>query len=65
MHAKCYWEDLTSVKRPFERPGRRWEDNFKMDLREVGSDPRDWINLAEDRDQWRAYVRAIMNFQVP
>ncbi|KAJ4442624.1 hypothetical protein ANN_04213 [Periplaneta americana] len=42
-------------KRPFERPRRRWEDNIKMDLREVGYDDRDWINLAQDRDRWRAY----------
>ena len=44
---------------------RRWEDNFKMDLREVGCDPGEWIDLAEDKDQWRAYVRAVMNLQVP
>ncbi|KAJ4426516.1 hypothetical protein ANN_27330, partial [Periplaneta americana] len=48
-------------KRPLGRPRRRWEDNIKMDLREVGYDDRDWINLAQDRDQWRAYVRAAMN----
>ena len=52
-------------KRPLGRPRRRWEDNIKMDLREVGYDPRDWIALAEDRDQWRAYVRAVMNLLVP
>ena len=52
-------------KRPFGRPRRRWEDNIKMDLREVSCDPRDWIALAEDRDQWRAYVRAVMNLRVP
>ncbi|KAJ4426318.1 hypothetical protein ANN_27132 [Periplaneta americana] len=50
-------------KRPLERPRRRWEDNIKMDLREVGYDGRDWINLAQDRDQWRAYVRATMNLR--
>ncbi|KAJ4434116.1 hypothetical protein ANN_16436, partial [Periplaneta americana] len=50
-------------KRPFGRPRRRWEDNIKMDLREVGYDGRDWINLAQDRDQWRAYVRAEMNLR--
>ncbi|KAJ4451310.1 hypothetical protein ANN_02771 [Periplaneta americana] len=49
---------------PILRPKRRWEDNIKMDLREVGYDDRDWINLAQDRDQWRAYVRAAMNMQV-
>ena len=48
-----------------ERPRRRWEDNIKMDLREVGYDDRDWINLAQDRDHWRAYVRAAMNLRVP
>ncbi|KAJ4451062.1 hypothetical protein ANN_02499 [Periplaneta americana] len=48
-------------KRPLGRPRRRWGDNIKMDLREVGYDDRDWINLAQDRDQWRAYVRAAMN----
>ncbi|KAJ4446139.1 hypothetical protein ANN_12831 [Periplaneta americana] len=42
-------------KRPLGRPRRRWEDNIKMDLRDVGYDDRDWINLAQDRDQWRAY----------
>ncbi|KAJ4446308.1 hypothetical protein ANN_13003 [Periplaneta americana] len=41
-------------KRPLERPRRRWKDDIKMDLREVGYDDRDWINLAQDRDQWRA-----------
>ncbi|KAJ4446278.1 hypothetical protein ANN_12973 [Periplaneta americana] len=48
-------------KRPLGRPRRRWEDNIKMDLREVGYDDREWINLAQARDQWRAYVRAAMN----
>ncbi|KAJ4450176.1 hypothetical protein ANN_01583 [Periplaneta americana] len=50
-------------KRPLGRPRRRWEDNIKMDLREVGYDGRDWINLAQDRDQWRACVRAAMNLR--
>ena len=52
-------------KRPLGRPRRRWEDNIKMDLGEVGCDPRDWIALVEDTDQWRAYVRAVMNLRVP
>ncbi|KAJ4447230.1 hypothetical protein ANN_09234 [Periplaneta americana] len=52
-------------KRPLGRPRRRWKDNIKMDLREVGYDDRDCINLAQDRDQWRAYVRAAMNLRVP
>ena len=41
--------------RPLRRPRHRWEDNIKMDLREVGCDTKGWIALAEDRDQWRAY----------
>ena len=52
-------------KRPLGRPRRRWEDNIKMNLREMGCDPRAWIALAEDRDQWWAYVRAVMNLRVP
>ena len=52
-------------KRPLGKPRRRWEDNIKMDLREVDCDPGEWIDLAEDRDQWRAYVRAVMNLGVP
>ncbi|KAJ4438503.1 hypothetical protein ANN_14448 [Periplaneta americana] len=50
-------------KRPSGRPRRRWEDNIKIDLREVGYDDREWINLAQDRHQWRAYVRAAMNLR--
>ena len=50
--------------RPLGRPRRTWEDNVKMDLREVGCDPGDWIYIAEDRDQGRAYVRAAMNLRV-
>ena len=52
-------------KRPLGRPRRRWEDNIRMDLREVGCDSDEWIDLAEDRDQWRAYVRTVMNLRVP
>ncbi|KAJ4435967.1 hypothetical protein ANN_18590 [Periplaneta americana] len=51
-------------KRPLRRPRRRWEDNIKMDLREVGYDGRDWINLVQDRDQWRTYVRAALNLRL-
>jgi hypothetical protein len=51
-------------KRPLGRPRRRWVDNIKMDLREVGWDGRDWIDLAQDRDRWRAHVNAVMNFRV-
>ena len=52
-------------KRPLGRPRRRWEDNIKMDLREVWCDSGDWIALAKDRDQWWAYVRAVTNLRVP
>ena len=52
-------------KRPLGRPRDRWEDNIKMDLREVSCDPEEWIDLAEDRDQWQAYVRVVMNLQIP
>jgi hypothetical protein len=52
-------------KRPFGRTGRRWEDNIKMDLQEVGSGGMDWIDLAQDRDRWWAFVNAKMNVRVP
>jgi hypothetical protein len=51
--------------RPLGRPRRRWVDNIKIDLREIGWDCGDWIDLAQDRDQWRALVRAVMNLRVP
>ena len=49
-------------KRRLGRSRHRWEDNIKIDLREVGCDPRDWVDLAEDRNQCRSYVRAVMNW---
>jgi hypothetical protein len=52
-------------KRPLGRPRRRWADNIKMDLGEVGWDGRDWIDLAQDRDQWNAHVNVVMNLRVP
>jgi hypothetical protein len=52
------------IVRPLGRPRRRWVDNIKMDLREIGWDGMDWINLAQDRDQWRALVNTVMNFRV-
>ena len=51
-------------KRPLERPRLRWEDNIKMDLQEVELGG-DWMELAQDRDRWRALVNTAMNFQVP
>ena len=52
-------------KRPLGRPRRRWEDNIKMDLEEVGRVCGDWMELAQDRDSWRALVSTVMNFGVP
>jgi hypothetical protein len=52
-------------KRPLGRPRRRWEDNIRMDIREIGWGGMDWIDLAQDRDQWRALVNMIMSLQVP
>jgi hypothetical protein len=51
-------------KRPLGRPRRRWEGNIKTDLQEVGCGVTDWIDLARDRDMWRALVTAIMNVRV-
>jgi hypothetical protein len=52
-------------KRPLGRPRRRWVDNIKMDLREIGWDGGDWIDLVQNRDQWRALVKMVMNLRVP
>ena len=52
-------------KRPLRRPKRRWEDNIKMDLQEVGAGCGDWMELAQDRDRWRALVSTVRNFRVP
>jgi hypothetical protein len=52
-------------KRPLERPRRRWEDNIKMDLREIGIDGTNWIRLALDRLQCRAFVNTVMKLRVP
>ena len=52
-------------KRPLGRPRRRWEDNVKMNLQEVGCGILDWIELAQDTDRWRVLVNAVMNLRVP
>jgi hypothetical protein len=51
-------------KRPLERPRSRWEDNIKMDLREIVIDGTTWIQLAQDRVQWRAFENTVMNLRV-
>ena len=52
-------------KRPLGRPRRRWEDNIKTDLQEVGGVCGDWMELAQDRDRWRGLVSTVMNLRVP
>ena len=52
-------------KRPLEKPRHRWQDNIKLDLREMGCGGMDWIRLAQDKDRWRALVNAVMNLRVP
>jgi hypothetical protein len=51
--------------RPLGRPRRRWEDNIKMDVREIGIDGANWIWLAQDRVQWWTFLNTVMNFRVP
>jgi hypothetical protein len=60
-----FWRGKPEGKRPLGRPRRRWVDNIKMDLREIGWNGVDWIDLAQDRDQWRALVNTVMYLQVP
>jgi hypothetical protein len=55
----------TEGKKSLERRSRRWVDNIKMDLREIGWDGMDWIDLTQDMDQWRALVNTVMNIRVP
>ena len=57
--------EKTEGKRPLGRPRRRWEDNIKMYLEEVGRGCGDWLELAQDRDGWRALVSMVMNLRVP
>jgi hypothetical protein len=63
----AYWVLLgrPDRKEPLGRPGRRWEDNMKMNLQEVGWGGMDWIGLAQKRGRWRALVNAKMNLRVP
>ena len=52
-------------KRSLGRPRRRWEHNIKMDLQEVGGGRGEWMELAQERDRWRAHVNTVMNFRIP
>jgi hypothetical protein len=52
-------------QRPLGRPKHRWVDNIKMDIREIGWDGVDWIDMAQDRDQWRALLNTVLNLRVP
>jgi len=52
-------------KRPLGRPRRRWVDNIRMDLQEVGCEYKDWIGLSQDRERWRTLVSAVMKLRVP
>jgi hypothetical protein len=62
---KCWPEGKPEGRRPLGRPRRRWVDNIKMDIREIGWSGMDWIHLAQDKDQWRALVNTVMNLRVP
>ena len=62
VHKVLVWKP--EGKRPLGRPRRRWEDNIKMDLQEVGRGCGYWMELAQDRDRWRALVSTVMNFGV-
>ena len=66
LHLGPVFYDLSPEgKRPLGRPRRRWVDNIRMDLQEVGCGYVDWIGLAQDRDRWRKLVSAVMNLRVP
>jgi hypothetical protein len=63
MHIGYWWK--ASWKEPLGTPRRKWVDDVKMYLREIGWDGMDWIDLAQDRDQFRALVNTVMNLRVP
>ena len=54
-----------TIKRPLGRPRLRWEDNIRMDLKELGINMRNWVNSSQGRDYWRALANVILNFRVP
>jgi hypothetical protein len=57
--------EMPEGKRLLRRPRRTWVDNIKMNLRDIGWGGMDWINLAQDRDQWRTLVNTVMNLRIP
>jgi hypothetical protein len=63
VHTGFWWGPVG--RRPLLRPRRRWEDNIRMDLQEMGWEGVDWIDMAQDRDRWRALVKEVMNLRVP
>jgi hypothetical protein len=67
MFYRIYYIGITTNegKIPFGRPRRRWDDNIKMDIQEVGRGCGDWMELAQDRDMWRALVNTVRNLRVP
>jgi hypothetical protein len=64
VHTRLWWGNLRA-REHLEDTGRRWEDNIKMDLQEVGWRGMNWIDLAEDRDRWGTLVNAVMNPRIP
>ena len=65
---RCAFKILTHTPagaRPLGRPRRRWEDNIRMDLKEIGINTGDWVDSAQDRDYWRTLVNAALNLRVP
>jgi len=68
MEMRCIFRGLVwkpEGKRPVGKPSRRWEDNIKTDLQELGCGGMDWVELAQDRDRWRAVVNVVMKLRVP
>jgi hypothetical protein len=65
MHIYIILVGKPGVKRPLGRSRQGWEDNIKMDIREIGWGGTDWIDLARDRDRWRALVNTVMDLRVP
>jgi hypothetical protein len=65
MNAYTILVGMSEGKRPLGRPRRRWVDNITMDLREIGWVGMDWIDLAQNRDKWRALVNTVMNLRIP